>query len=84
MHPHPSVQCLCYPLCLTCDPLERKILQMQQQAMLAENSQVGRSVGGKLSDTEGDISRTFEVHSLETNITTKQIILNYRNYNIRE
>lgn len=57
---------------------------MQQQAMLAENSQVGRSVGGKLSDTEGDISRTFEVHSLETNITTKQIILNYRNYNIRE
>lgn len=57
---------------------------MQQQAMLAENSQVGRSVGGKLSDTEGDISRTFEVRSLETNITTKQIILNYRNYNIRE
>lgn len=57
---------------------------MQQQAMLAENSQVGRSVGGKLSDTEGDISRTFEVRSLETNITTKQIILNYRNYSIRE
>lgn len=51
MHPHPSVQVLCYPLCLTCDPLERKILQMQQ-IMLAENFQVGSMVDS-LRDAEG-------------------------------